>query len=264
MFKRHDSHRPSAPFAAGCVAWIALLLIATFARAGETYPPAPAQYFNDYAHVVSAATADQIERKLDQVERDTSDQIVVAIFPNLQSTSSVDDYSIHLFQKWKIGQKQKDNGVGLFVYVNDHKMFIVTGYGLEGALPDATCHQIIADDITPYFKAGDYDGGVKAGVNAIISATKGEYKGNGSTHADAQVQSSQDISIGIVVAIFVAMMILRSIFGSHTSYGGYGVSRGYWGGGFGGFGGGGFGGGGGGGFSGGGGMTGGGGAGGSW
>src|SRR5450755_4119195 len=148
------------------LAAFAAALLCRAARAAEVIPPAPDRYFNDYAHVVSSNTAAQLNAKLEDFEKKTSNQIVVAVFPKMESESSVNDYTTRVFRAWGVGQKGKNNGAVLFVFINDHKMFIVTGYGLEGALPDALCKRIIDTEITPPFKRGDYDAGLTAGVNA--------------------------------------------------------------------------------------------------
>jgi uncharacterized protein len=237
--------------------------------AAEVMPPAPAAYFNDYAGLVSAATAQALNAELTQFERDTSNQILVVIYPHMQSDSSIADYTERVKDRWGVGQKGRDNGAVLFVFAQDRKVYLQTNYGLEGALPDALCKRIIDDEITPRFRQGDYDGGLRAGVTAILAATRGEYRGTGRTHAE----SDSAPSIPWVPVIFILLLVLSSIFRSRQQvvYGSRG-RRTLWGGGpwifpgggFGGGGGGGFGGGGGGGFSGGGGMGGGGGAGGSW
>jgi uncharacterized protein len=248
-------------------AFIALLILGgrTFAQS-ENLPPKPAGYFTDQAGAIDAATGLAINEQLAQFERDTSNQILVAIYPNLPEDAEVAQYSIDTFNAWQPGQKGKDNGAVLFIYFKDHKMFICTGRGLEGALPDATCKEIVSRIITPAFRQGNYAGGVQAGVNAMIAATKGEYKGVGMTDQEAKGDGDNGGGLppGVVIAIFIAIFLLSRFFG-----GGMGVpmifSGGGWGGGggFGGFGGGG-GGGGFSGFSGGGGSSAGGGAGGSW
>ena len=149
--------------------------------AAEVIPPPPATYFNDYAHVVSTGTAAQLNQTLENFERQSSDQILVAIYPKMQSDSSVEDYTVRVARSWQVGQKTKNNGAVLFVFVQNHKLFLQVGYGLEGVLPDALCKRIIDEQITPRFKAGNFDGGLTAGVQAILAATKGEYKGNGTT-----------------------------------------------------------------------------------
>jgi uncharacterized protein len=230
----------------------------------EVIPPRPAAYFNDYAHVVSAGTAAQLNQTLEDFERQSSDQIVVAVFPKMQSDSSVEDYTVRVARSWQAGQKEKNNGAVLFVFKQDHKMFLQVGYGLEGVLPDALCKRIIDEQITPRFKAGDFDGGLTAGVQAVIAAAKGEYKGTGTTVAEARqavyTHHGGDAMVPIIILIIVVVIILSLRIRAYR-YGGIQ----YWGGGWSGgsSSGGGFGGGGGG-FSGGGGSFGGGGAGGSW
>jgi uncharacterized protein len=163
---------------------ILAFLLCVRAVAAEVIPPPPPQYFNDYARVVSAATATRLNQTLEDFERESSDQIVVAVFPKMQSDSSVEDYTLRVARAWKVGQKARNNGAVLFVFVQEHKMFLQVGYGLEGVLPDALCKRIIDERIAPRFKAGDFDGGLTAGVQAILSATKGEYRGTGRTVAE--------------------------------------------------------------------------------
>lgn len=249
---------------------IVLFLLCTRGMAAEVIPPAPDAFFNDYAHVVSPGVAQRLNETLKQFERDTSDQIVVAVFPKMQSDSSIEDYTVRVAQAWKVGQKDKKNGVVLFVFIQDRKMFIQVGYGLEGALPDALCKRIIETEIKPRFRNSDYDGGLSAGVSAIMAATRGEYKGTGATANERGNSSGGPVFIVVVILIVLALLFLsrigRAFTGAGYRRGGYGGwtigSGGFSGGGWGGSGGGG--GGGGGGFSGGGGSFGGGGAGGSW
>jgi len=123
-------------------------------------------------------TRDQIaalERKLVAFEQETTNQIAVLLIPSLEG-DSLEDYSIRLAEKWKIGQTGRNNGVILLVVKNDRKLRIEVGYGLEGALPDALAGTIIRNEIAPLFKEGRFYQGIDAGVNSIIAATKGEYK----------------------------------------------------------------------------------------
>ena len=252
-----------------------LLLCPSFgiSKGAEVLPPAPKQYFNDYAHVVSSGEAARLNTTLENFERQSSDQILVVIYPKMQSDSSIEDYTVRLAQSWKVGQKGKDNGAVLFVFVRDRQLFIQVGYGLEGALPDALAKRIIETEIKPRFRAGDYDGGLRAGVNAILAAVKGEYKGTGTTVAQrGQHPASVPVILFLLVFGLIGFSIIIRLLRGASGLG-YGRRRyGSWGGwtiGGGGFGGGGWGGGGGGwggggGFSGGGGSFGGGGAGGSW
>jgi uncharacterized protein len=257
--------------------WVGILAGLVFnLPAGEVMPPAPDHYFNDYANVTSAGTAARLNRTLEDFERQTSSQILVVVYPKMQSDSSIEDYTVRIAQSWHAGQKGKDNGAVLFVFIQDRKMFLQVGYGLEGALPDALAKRIIDNEIRPRFRSNDFDGGLTAGVNAILAATRGEYTGNGRTVA-GQGQGAGGgpfllflLIFGLLAFIVIARAASRSPTGRLYRRGGYsscgwGAGLSSWGGGWG-SGGGGWsgGGGGGGGFSGGGGSFGGGGAGGSW
>jgi len=254
------------------VAWLAT---ASALWPAEKMPPKPDRYFNDYAGVVSAQTASSLNSQLEDFEKQTSNQVLVAVFPKMESDSSIEDYSHRIAESWKVGQPGKNNGAVLFVFVQDHKIRIDVGYGLEGALPDALANRIEEDEIRPHFRNNDYGGGLTAGVTAILQAVKGEYKGNGSTLNEDNGSGMPSVDPWtIFVIIFILISVIRAMRiakNGGTVYGrsGRSIYPGgiFWGGGFGG---GGFGGGGGssfgggGGFTGGGGHFGGGGASGSW
>ncbi len=104
----------------------------------------------------------------------------------MQSDAPIKEYTLRIANSWHVGQKDKNNGISLFVFVQDHKLYMQVGKGLEKSLPDATCKQIIDTKIIPRFKQKDFDGGLSAGVTAIIAATKGAYQGNGNTAAEMQ------------------------------------------------------------------------------
>lgn len=235
----------------------------------ETLPSKPAGYFNDYASVVDRATALQLNEELAQFERETSTQIVVAIYRTMESESSVDDYTRRIAQTWGVGQQRNNNGAVLFVFVENHQMFIQTGYGVEGALPDATCFDITHNVIAPHFKREDYAGGLRAGITAMMQAVRGEYHGSGKTRLEGEGSGVQHFPIGLIILILIVLFLIASRRRGKARRG-YGYSG--WGGPYiGGFGGGGWsgggssgGGGGFSGFSGGGGSFGGGGAGSSW
>lgn len=163
-------------------------------QAVEVIPPPPTHYFNDYAGVVSTATASRLNSLLENHERETSDQIVVAVFQKMQSTSPVKEYTLRIANSWKVGQKGKNNGVSLFLFVQDHKLYVQVGTGLEKALPDATCQQILDTKIIPHLKKGDYDAALTAGVNALIAATNRTFRGNGQTAADSKSATTNTTS----------------------------------------------------------------------
>jgi uncharacterized protein len=257
-----ERHRANLVFAL-----VATLVLAIQSLVAETIPPKPTRYFNDYAGVVSPGVAERLNTQLAQFERDTSDQVVVAVYRKMNSDSSIDDYTQRVAQAWGVGQADRRNGVVLFVFIDDRKMFVQVGYGLEGALPDVTAFDITERHIKPKFRTGDYEGGLVTGVDLICKAIRGEYKGTGRTNAERQ-SASRGSPAGLLVFLFIIIMILIAMRASrrrggyrYTGFGGPFV-MGNWGGGgwssgggsSGGFGG----------FSGGGGSFGGGGAGSSW
>jgi uncharacterized protein len=244
------------------------LLAAALAHAVE-FPPLSGRVV-DSAGILSANTRADLTRQLEAHERSTGQQIVVATVPNLAGMP-IEEYGYQLGRQWGIGGKERDTGVVLIVASAEHKVRIEVGYGLEGELTDAQSSNIINTQIVPAFRKGDFDGGVRAGVSAIIAVLGGQEEPG---QAQARATPKKVLPVGIFWLI--VLIIVMSGFGGGRRGGGLGraifwgsvlsnMSRGRGGRyGGGGFGGGGFGGGGGGGFSGGGGSFGGGGASGSW
>jgi len=253
------------------VAWLAF---SAAVLAADTPPPRPTKYFNDYAGMVSAQTAARLERTLEDYEKQTSSQILVAIFPKLPENSALEDFTIRAADAWKPGQKGKDNGAILFIFRDDRKMRIEVGYGLEGPIPDSVAASIINNEITPRFRARDFDGGVSAGVTALLQAARGEYKGTGTTVASRGRRGTRGIPFTYIFLLILLILLSSGFHRRGTVF--HRRRRNYWGGGWGtigglgggggswGGGGGSWGGGGGGGFSSGGGGFGGGGASGGW
>src|SRR5258705_5348951 len=102
---------------------------------GGPLPAKPAKYFNDYAGMVSPQMAERLNRTLEDFERQTSSQILVAIFPKLPADAALEDFTLRAAEAWKPGLKDKDNGAVLFIFRDDRKMRIEVGYGVEGAIP---------------------------------------------------------------------------------------------------------------------------------
>ncbi len=182
-----------------------LLLLAGLApfSASAQYPELQGRV-NDYADVLDPATAAELEQKLEQYDNETTNEIVVAIVPNMEGID-IDTYRNELFEKWELGKEDRDNGVLLVIAMEEQDIGIEVGYGLEGALTDATAGSIIRNDIAPYFKADDYSGGVVAGVDAIIAATKGEYV------AEEYSEGSDDMGelIGwLIFGVFITVFVI--------------------------------------------------------
>jgi uncharacterized protein len=123
-------------------------------------------YVNDSAGLLSIQGKAELESKLAQLEKDTTAQVFVATVKSLEG-ESVDEYAVGLFEKWKIGQKDKNNGVLFLIALDDRKMRIEVGYGLEPLITDGRAGRIRDDDVTPKFKQNDYEGGITAGVASI-------------------------------------------------------------------------------------------------
>jgi uncharacterized protein len=219
--------RLSASQGARRVGWPAIvfafaILLAINSRAAEVIPPKPDRYFNDYAGVVSKGSADRFNEQLAQFERDTSDQVVVAVFPKMQSDSDIADYTQRVAQAWGVGQKERRNGVVLFVFTQDRKMFIQVGYGLEGALPDATAFDITERHIKPLFRAGNYEAGLATGIDLICKAIRGEYKGSEKTVAERHRSSGAWGFLPFLIFVVVLIILSRVM----RRLGGYGYSSG--------------------------------------
>jgi len=229
-----------------------VLLTAGSALAAPAVPKARG-YVNDTAGLLSPAARQDIEGFLGAFERSDSTQIVILTVPSLEG-EDLEGYSVRVAQNWGIGQKGKDNGALLLVAKEERAVRIEVGYGLEDRLTDLLAGRIVDQEIVPRFRSGDFDGGVKAGVQAMTAAVRGAYKGD----APAKRKRERSPFGGLIWLLFLAPALLRMFVGGRGGHRG----GGYYGGGFGG---GGFSGGGGGGFSGGGGGGfGGGGASGNW
>src|SRR5256714_94403 len=194
-----------------CVAFAAIAFVAINARAAEVIPPKPSAYFNDYAGVVSKDAVYRFNEQLAQFERDTSNQVVVAIFPKMQSDSDIADYTYRIAEAWGVGQKDKRNGVVLFVFSNDRKIFIQVGYGLEGALPDATAFDITERHIKPLFRNGNYEAGIASGIDLICKAIRGEYRGSEKTVAEQRRGRNAFVLLHFLIFVIVVNIISRLI-----------------------------------------------------
>ena len=250
--------------------------LSTFAQEGD-FPerPQPPKIVNDFASILSDAEEQQLERKLVRFDRETSSQIAVVTLNDLRGYA-IDDYAFRLGEQWGIGMKEKDNGILMLISPKRQKVTIATGYGLEGAVPDAIAQRIIDNELAPSFKKGNYYQGIDQGTSVLFDITRGEYTadeyrqrtgGNKKSNAPypigivfllviifgvvGRIKRARHYSMGHDIPFWVALTMLGSTshrqhgsFGSFNSgsgdFGGFGGG----GGGFGGFGGGSFGGGG--------------------
>jgi uncharacterized protein len=165
-------------------------------------------HVNDYAAMLSPESAQELEASLTDFERSDSTQIVVLTIPTLGG-ENLEEYSIKVAEAWRIGQKKVDNGVILLIAKQERKIRIEVGRGLEGKLTDLISGRIIRDEIAPRFKAGDIDGGIKAGVAAIMAVVKGEYTAGPSDMGHAR--RGMHPIFTFVIFLMVACIFLGSI-----------------------------------------------------
>lgn len=151
---------------------LALLLLLPL-RASAAELPALQGRVNDYANLLSPGQKQNIETKLAQFEQQTGNQVAVLTIGSLDG-EDIADYANRVGRAWALGQKGKDDGALLLVAQQDRKMRIEVGYGLEGVLPDLRTSIIQNEVIIPYFKRGDFGGGIEAGVDAILSTIQGK------------------------------------------------------------------------------------------
>lgn len=215
--------------------------------------PNPPRLVNDLAGLLQENEVFALEKKLDDYNDSTSTQIAVVV---VHSTGDyeIKDYAQQLAQQWGIGQKDKNNGIIILLALNDRKVAIETGYGMEGKVTDAATRDIIETIFKPYFKQKNYYAGLDEGSTAIMQLASGQYKADGTG-------KKKGFHMGYVIALIILFFIISSIFrgGKGKKYsrfnsggmflggggfGGFGGGGGGSSGGFGGFGGGSFGGGG--------------------
>lgn len=213
-------------------------------------PPLSNRRVHDDAGILSSQAVSYLEQSLREFEDSTSNQLAILIVPSMEG-ETIEQFGIRVADAWKLGTADRDNGIILIIAMEERKMRIEVGQGLEGPLPDAVCNRIIRNEMAPAFRRQDYDNGVIASIDAIRKAIKGEYTGSGPR------KERKRMPVGFIILIFIIILIMRSRRGGGRGAG-WSSGRGWYGGG-GWSGGGGFGG-----FSGGGGGFGGGGSSGSW
>ncbi len=194
---------------------ILLLFLAPFSSGAYYNPGSPSGFVNDYAGILKTEEGRQIEADLENFQNETSNEIAVVTISSLRG-DTIENFAVKLFEDWKIGKTNKDNGVLFLISKEDKKLRIEVGYGLEGALTDAQSSTILNDFVKPAFKNGDYYSGIKDGVSQIESAIKGEFPASAQTNTNNGADNSF-----ILWLIFVVFMIsLRTLPQSKSWWGG--------------------------------------------
>src|ERR1700761_2146560 len=187
----------------------ALLCFILPATAAPNFPALTGRVV-DGANILSEQTKEDLTGKLAALEQKTSRQLVVVTIPSLQGYE-ISDYGYQLGRSWGIGQAKLNNGILLIVAPTEHKVRIEVGYGLEPIVTDALSSVIIQTQVLPKFRSGDFNGGVEAGVDALIQqlsldtseaekrAAAAEQQGQG------QDQGSPLIALIVIIFIFIAL-----------------------------------------------------------
>lgn len=188
------------------------ILFAISCLGQRAIPPLAGKRVHDEANVLSGSTVQQLELQLKQFEDTTSNQMAILIIPSLEG-DVIEDYALRVaHNEWKLGQSKNDNGVLLLIAVEDRKMRIEVGYGLEGVLTDATCNQIIRNEMAPNFRRGDYDAGVLLAVNSMVRAIGGEYVADGSEeNLNLPLSGKEKALIGLFVFGILGMFTFTGI-----------------------------------------------------
>jgi len=190
------------------VFWVALAFLPSFLGAQtDVFPPKPepAVYVHDFSNWLDRNQVAMLEEKLRRYHDSTSTQIVVMIRPDLGDYDK-SSYAIELGNRWGIGKKSKNNGVVMLIKSEqpDRGIFIATGYGTEGALPDILAGQIIRNTMGPFFRENKYYEGIDAGTNEIIKALSGEFK----NEAEPGNATAGLVILLIILIIFIAILVV--------------------------------------------------------
>lgn len=201
----HTIFAHSRPPQAGCGCILSLVFCICFlsSTAFALEVPQLQGYVNDYAGMISPQTKTELENELRAFEQTDSTQAVILTIPSLEG-EVLEEFSIRVADSWKVGQKNKDNGIILLVAQQERKIRIEVGRGLEGRLTDMMAGRIIDLVLKPRFKRGDYDGGFLAGVHALMDATRGEFQAD----ERKSVQKPERISQFLSFLVFGTIMIL--------------------------------------------------------
>jgi uncharacterized protein len=175
---------------------------------------------NDYGGMLSPETERRIEALLKELEEKDSTQVAVLTVPSLGG-DSLEDFSIRVAERWKIGRKGFDNGVILLVARDDRKVRIEVGYGLEGRLTDLTAGRIIRDRIVPEFRAGRFDQGILNGVTALAEVVRGEFQAPAQPPSGPAASGLDDLVPFAVFFIFIVAMLGRVSRPLGTAAGGF-------------------------------------------
>ena len=194
--------------------WLILLVLTGPAAAGAPALPSPTGPVMDLAGVLDAGTQQQVTRLIREVQERTTAEIAILTVPST-APLTIEEYSVAIFDRWKIGKRGQDNGLLFLVAVRDRRLWITTGYGLEGMLPDGKIGEIRDRYIVPHFRAGRYAEGILRGTEALASVILAQ-GGEGTQGRQPAVRPArrQDAfwsgSAGILLGIFLLLVLFSA------------------------------------------------------
>jgi uncharacterized protein len=184
--------------------FLLIIIPFVFLNAQVEYPVVD-KYATDLTNSLSSSELSTLNSALQAFDDSTSNQIVFIMIPSLNG-GSLEDFTYQTAMKNKIGSKKNNNGILFFVAKDDRKMRIEVGYGLEGTLPDALSSSILRNEVKPFFREDNYYGGITSGLNAIMAATRGEYRGEQKDKGD---KGKGFPFFFIAILIFIVFSIFR-------------------------------------------------------
>lgn len=188
----------------------ALALLAALAVASPAgTPPPPSRWVTDNAGFLSPQVRQALDARLEGYEHATGHQVVVWIDRTLAG-APLEDWAVRTFEAWKPGRRGKDDGIAMFVFSDDRKIDIEVGYGLEDKVPDAVAARIIHERMAPRLQAGDRDGAVTAGVDAVLAAIEGR-PWTGPSAASREPGAPSWTTWGIPAVLGIAALVLLLI-----------------------------------------------------
>ncbi len=193
------------------------VLICSFSF-GQDFPerPKPPKLVNDFANILGDREELTLERKLVAYNDNTSTQIAVVTINSLNG-NDISNYSFHLAEKWGIGQKGKDNGVLILVALGDRKMFIATGYGMEGVIPDAIAKRIVENYMKPNFRNNNYYKGIDEATSIIMGLASGQFTADQIGRKKIGLSRLIFPLLIIIIFIIISYSRFRSVRGSHMA-----------------------------------------------
>lgn len=174
-------------------------------------PPLDNKRVHDQAGVLSSQTTQNLEYQLKLHQDSTGNQLAILIIQSLNG-ESLEEFSLRVaHNEWKLGSKNNDNGVLLLIAIDDRKMRIEVGQGLEGVLTDALCSQIIRNEMAPEFRRGDYDAGVLLAINAIVQAIAGEYTAEQNVGENSEMSVAERFFTGLFIFGILGMFTFAGL-----------------------------------------------------